>query len=439
LDGLRCHDVKVCFVVSDLRPSGGVDVILQYAEALSEDHGLHVDLVGSGPAVLESSTHVARPVLDPDSAGVVYDIAISTWWETAHVMWRLPARRRLAFVQSSEECFYRRDQALERLGAVLALRAADGYIAVSSWLAALTNELRPGARVELVPNGVDKNVFDGRRVERGGGPLRVLVEGQPTVWFKGVDDTLRALADVAEPVEVTLVCRDPEQATGVEADRVVGGLDAAAMADLYASTDVLVKLSRLEGLGLAPLEAFHHGVPCIVTPYGGHEDYVRHGENGLLVGFDDLPTVTRAVERLAQDRDLLDRLGRGALETAASWPTTASSADQFATALRGFEEEEPGPPLEALLEAWRVVAEQGRPSRGALAWHEAELAKAHAAITELVDDVRRLNELVAELEASRKDVNRLLLEREAELEAATSSRAYRAAVAARSLVDKVRR
>lgn len=414
-------------------------MILQYAQALSEDHGLHVDLVGSGPGVLESSAHVARPVLAPDSASVEYDIAISTWWETAYMMWRLPARRRLAFVQSAEECFYQRDHALDRLGAALALRAADGYIAVSSWLAALTSELRPGARVELVPNGVDKDIFDGHRVERADGPLRVLVEGQPTVWFKGVDDALRALADVGEPVEVTLVCRDPEQAGVAKADRVLGGLDAAAMADLYASTDVLVKLSELEGLGLAPLEAFHHGVPCIVTPYGGHEDYVRHGENGLLVGFGDLQTVTRAVERLARDGDLLERLGRGALQTAASWPTTASSADQFATALRGFEEEAASPPLEAVLEAWRAAAEQARPSRGVLAWHEAELAKAHTAISELVDDVTRLNELVAELEASRKDVNRRLVEREAELEAVTSSRAYRAATAARSLVERVRR
>ena len=40
------------------------------------------------------------------------------------------------------------------------------------------------------------------------------------------------------------------------------------MAALYAEHDVLLKLSRFEGLGLPVLEAFHVGRPCVVTPVG---------------------------------------------------------------------------------------------------------------------------------------------------------------------------
>ena len=119
-------------------------------------------------------------------------------------------------------------------------------------------------------------------------------------------------ARCAAPAELTVVALDPAHAGDLGADRVVGGLDADGMAALYRETDVLVKLSRVESLGLPPLEAFHCGVPCVVTPYTGHEDYVVHGENGAVVGFDDPGAVTAWLDRLAGDRELLARLSEGA-------------------------------------------------------------------------------------------------------------------------------
>ena len=400
-------------------------MLLRYAEGLRVDHGFDVDVV---------STADPGEAVDRD-----YDIAISTWWETATLMWRLNATTRVAFLQSAEECFYTEDEPLQRLGAALSLRAADGYIAVSSWLAELASGVRPGAPVELVANGIDKSVFDGRRSDRGDGALRVLVEGQPTLWFKRVEEAVAALRAVSEPIEVTLACPDPADAAGVEVGRVVGALSPAEMAELYASSDVLVKLSALEGLGLAPLEAFHHGVPCIVTPYGGHADYARHGENGFVVGFDDPQTVTRVVERLARDPALLERLSAGARETAAGWPDAGASAKRFATALENLNGNAGGSPMAAALDAWRVAAEADRPLRGMLRWHEEALAETRAALDEQFAQVARLNELVKELEASRAEVNELVLQRDREIAELTASRTYRVAAAAQSLVHRVRR
>ena len=417
--------MKVCFLVSDLSRSGGVDVLLGHAEGLRADHGLDVDVVATADAA--------------GVAGREYDVAISTWWETAPLLWRLNARTRLAFLQSAEECFYTDDEPLERLGAALALRAADGYLAISSWLAELVRGLRPEAPVELVPNGIDKSVFDGRRGERAAGPLRVLVEGQPTLWFKGVAQAAAALREVGEPIETTLVCPNPADAADVAVDRVVGGLSAAEMADLYAASDVLVKLSAVEGLGLAPLEGFHHGVPCIVTPYGGHADYVRHGENGFVVGFDDLGSVTRLVDRLARDPELLARLSAGARATAAAWPDSRAATARFAEALDALQGAAGTPPVAAALDAWRVAAELDRPLRGMLRWHERALADTRTALDEQFAHVARLNELVKELEASRAHVNELVLQRDREIAELTASRTYRAAEAARNLVHRVRR
>ncbi len=46
----------------------------------------------------------------------------------------------------------------------------------------------------------------------------------------------------------------------------------------------------------------------MVTPVTGHDEYVAHGENGLVVDWDDPRGTTRALDLLAADRALLHRL-----------------------------------------------------------------------------------------------------------------------------------
>ena len=50
----------------------------------------------------------------------------------------------------------------------------------------------------------------------------------------------------------------------------------------------MLKLSRVEGMFGPPLEGFHMGATCVVTAVTGHEEYVEHGENGLVVDWDDV-------------------------------------------------------------------------------------------------------------------------------------------------------
>ena len=169
------------------------------------------------------------------------------------------------------------------------------------------------------------------------GPLRVLVEGRPGVPFKGVDEALAAAGAMREPAHVTLVCADGAVVAGpvpAGADEVVGPLDAAGMATLYAKTDVVLKLSRVEGMAGPPLEGFHCGATCITTPVTGHDEYVSDGRNALLTSWDDERGTSRLLDLLARDRRLLHRLRVGALRTARSWPSTEQSTAMLALALR---------------------------------------------------------------------------------------------------------
>jgi hypothetical protein len=88
-----------------------------------------------------------------------------------------------------------------------------------------------------------------------------------------------------------------------------------------------------------PLEGFHRGATCVVTPVTGHEEYVEHGWNGLLTDWDDLLGTARQLDLLARDRELLRFLRANALETARAWPSWEQSSQFMAAALLAIRRE----------------------------------------------------------------------------------------------------
>src|SRR5688572_13396037 len=173
--------------------------------------------------------------LGEDAPREQYDVAVATWWETLPTLLELDARRRVVLVQSAEERFYRPEESFERLGAALALTAPVHFLVVARWLEDLVTALRPDARCWFVPNGIDKSLFaPPGRSDSPDGPLRILIEGQHTLWFKGVADALAAVSRTREPCEATLVALDPTDAPKQEGLEVIGGLAPDEMRAQYA-------------------------------------------------------------------------------------------------------------------------------------------------------------------------------------------------------------
>jgi O-antigen biosynthesis protein len=336
--------LRVAVLLNDLQLSGGVGVVVEHARQLSDRHGFDVTLVlareqDEPPWRYRGLTDIPVETL-PQARHEHFDIAVATWWETAFSLFELHASRYAYFVQSLEDRFYHPDEA-ERIGASLTMDLPVDFITEARWIAETIRETRPEARVFYVRNGIDKHAFPlpGKLEVRRSGPLRVLVEGHAGVWFKGVEPAAYSAAAMKEPHHVTLVVPDAAAAgLDVPADDLVGPLSRAELSELYARTDVVLKMSSVEGMFGPPLEGMHRGATCVVSPVTGHEEYVEHGWNGLVTDWDDLRGTARELDLLAADRRYLHFLRTNAVETARAWPSWEQSGMFMAAALRRIAE-----------------------------------------------------------------------------------------------------
>jgi glycosyltransferase involved in cell wall biosynthesis len=364
--------MKVAFLVNDLQLSGGVGVAVQHARQLSAMQGWDVTLVlvrEPEGATWHGYEHLPHLHVRSREQALCehYDVAVATWWETTFTLFELSAERYAYFVQSLEDRFYRHDEA-ERLGAALTLDLPVTFITEASWIRDTLSAVRPDARCYLVRNGIDKDVF--APLEEAPvnvtGPLRVLVEGARSSWFKHVDDAIGAATQMREPHHLTVACGESGEPGEVGADEVLGPVSHREMAALYERVDVVLKLSSVEGMFGPPLEAFHRGATCVVTPVTGHDEYVEHGWNGLLTDWDDLRGTARQLDLLSRDRELLHFLRTNALETARAWPSWTQASQFMAAALTAIHRD---PPPAAKAPAARLLAEL----RGGIEIYHAQL------------------------------------------------------------------
>jgi len=91
-----------------------------------------------------------------------------------------------------------------------------------------------------------------------------------------------------------------------------GKLVGTDLSRAYANGDFFVFPSRTETFGNVVLEAMSSGLPVVVTDSEAPKELVENGVTGIISSSDD--AFRGAVERLAEDAPLRERMGRAARE-----------------------------------------------------------------------------------------------------------------------------
>lgn len=198
------------------------------------------------------------------------------------------------------------------------------------------------ARIDAVIPGTDRATF----AKGSQGDVVALLSVGSIIPRKGFDVLLPALNQLRDlPWHLTIAgdrSRNRESPRQLDHDieqfgfsdriSVLGAVSAETLADLYARSDIFVLASRFEGFGMAYAEALAHGLPVVGTTGGAIPDTVP-ADAGLLAEPGDVTTLTRALKKIINDRDLREQLAIGARRVARVQPSWADSAQRFSEVL----------------------------------------------------------------------------------------------------------
>ena len=332
---------KYVFTLGSPAIGGGTNVIFEHASRMAKE-GEMVYIVTDRKIAPEeyawhSSAHLLKWVTYDDIIDEEFDMCIVTWWRTVYEAYKVKAKNYVYFVQSIESKFYpESEQGLKMLVEMTYLLGMK-VITEATWIKEYLSKY--GIDAYLVHNGIRKDIYTnkGSTYPKCKG-LRVLVEGPVDVDFKNIPKTVKLVKESKADELWMLTSSNIKEYPNV--DRVFSRVPPKDCAKIYRSCDVIVKLSYVEGMFGPPLEMFHCGGTTIVYDVTGHDEYIVHKKNGLVVKTDDDEKVVEYINKLKEDPNLLKKLKKEALITAKNWIAWDESSKRFYETIKKIEKKD---------------------------------------------------------------------------------------------------
>jgi glycosyltransferase involved in cell wall biosynthesis len=338
--------LTITFLCPHVRIAGGVRAILSHADRLAaRGHTVNVVVPAGGAARAWWRNRAARapswmPGLRARIAWVprwartrlpAGDALIATSWQSAAPVAAAPARcgGKFYFIQHDESLYHGE---AARVDATYRLPLRK--IVISTWLAGIMRE-RFGSEAALIVTPVDPALFHPVPEARDGS-LRVLMLHQDYAW-KGVADGLEAVRRVKRRHPGLRLAGFGVRSAppGAPYDEYFADLPQDRLAWLYSRCAIYLCPSWDEGLGMPAMEAMACGAALCTYDTGGCRDYAIDGETALVAARRDVGALARALERLAADAGLRERIARAGQSFVTTRFAWESATDRLERVLQG--------------------------------------------------------------------------------------------------------
>jgi glycosyltransferase involved in cell wall biosynthesis len=172
---------------------------------------------------------------------------------------------------------------------------------------------------EVIPIGIDVNVYKPIEKNEDKELLTVLLVGNPHLRFKSFNDAIQALQiawDRGVRFHVKWVCQSPPTVNTTFPIETIIHPRQEVLIQCYQEADLFLFTSWYEGYGMPPLEAMACGTPVITSDCGGVRDYAIPEYNCLLADPGDTEQFANHLEKLLKDKELRKSLSEKGRETA---------------------------------------------------------------------------------------------------------------------------
>jgi len=343
---------KIAFLLGSPDISGGTYVIFQHALALQKQ-GYHVTIV------TENSFDKSRLFWYSEAAKLkfinlenasqeIFDICIATWWKTVFYLPKINSRKFAYFVQSIESKFCQDQQSDLAKMIETTYDLPLNYITEAHWIQKYLKDIH-NQKAKLVLNGIDKDLFNikGKTIDNSR-PLgvRVLIEGALNVFFKQTEIAVQVAkkAGVKDIWLLTPTTTDHFPGT----TKTFSNIPTNKVPEIMRSCDIILKLSKVEGMFGPPLEMMHCGGTTVTFNVTGYDEYIKDGVNGLVYEMDDFKGITDGLSKLINDPIYLAKLKKHGLNTAKNWPDWNTSGQNFVKIIENITEDKNIQPVESI-------------------------------------------------------------------------------------------
>lgn len=229
--------------------SGGVIVIFEHAYYLTLRNQYEVFLIFDTEVKDQDVSWFDRAttlnkISFEEAKNIHFDVVIATFWKSCYEIAELKSNSYLYFNQSVESKFYKDNPHKAALAEATYLLGLP-IITEATWIKNYLNEYYH-IDAELAKNGINKEVFFVQQEKEKNRPFRVLVEGPLDVDFKNVNRTLEICKQSKADEIWLLTSTETDQIEGVH--QVFSKIPIHKVQEVYNSCDVLVKLSKVEGM-----------------------------------------------------------------------------------------------------------------------------------------------------------------------------------------------
>jgi L-malate glycosyltransferase len=232
------------------------------------------------------------------------------------------------------------------------IKKADMIQCISYYLADFAKKRGAKCPIEVVPNGVDIEIFQNEYSDQEIKVIRdnlelndeyVVLTTSRLVYKNGVDILIKAIAKLKEVkpnIKLLIIGGGPEhkkfeaQVEKLKLDRNVLFLGHISQKDLpiyFRVADVFARPSRSEGLGNSFLEAMSAGVPVVGTPVGGIVDFLVDGKTGLISKVEDSDDLAEKINHLlihSDKREVIIKNAKLLVEKNYSWSIISQKIDK---------------------------------------------------------------------------------------------------------------
>ncbi len=316
---------KIGYIINSGIISGGINVVFEHASAIKAA-GFDVYILSENEILKEDvSWHHKSSNLKfitfKAAQSKLFSIVFATWWGTVFDLGKVNAERYGFFCQSIESRFYNHEDIVSKYLNEFTYRLPLYIYTEADWIRDYLKE-NYNKEVPVIPNGLDKGIFTlkGETYEpRNPDKIRVLVEGSFNAPFKQTARSIELCKKAGIDDIWLLTSTEMRYYPGV--CRVYSQIAIENVPKVYRSCDVLLKLSKVEGMFGPPLEMMHSGGTAITYDVTGSEMYMKNNYNGIVVPMGDESQIIRALKLLKNDKQYLESLKKGAIETASNWPS----------------------------------------------------------------------------------------------------------------------